>query len=284
MSDTLTPQTPVVESQVVTPAPVTPERPVSEREQIYNKFYEANPETAITPQVVAPVVETPQTPATPVVEVPVSNAPVVNSQDEINRVLLEEIKGLKAQLAPKPITPTAPGEEADWLQLMAEGKKAEGEKALAKKIEAEMSQRIQSQAVAQMQAERQMYEFNTEIRQKNPDLLSMEDYISYGAQNRINAAAQAGKIQTPADYVTVYKEAVNAEVEKARKLAQSLRGAGKNEAIVRQSEVVSAQTLQPNPVTNVRETSNQPAEQVDSVEDYFAKRNAQSAAGRGMGR
>lgn len=282
MSDTLTPQTPVVESQVVTPAPVTPaERPQSEREVIYNKFYEANPETAVTPQVAAPVVETPQAPVAPVVETP---APVVNTQDEINRVLLEEIKGLKAQLTPKPIAPAAPGEEADWLQLMAEGKKAEGEKALAKKIEAEMSQRIQSQAVAQMQAERQMYEFNTEIRQKNPDLLSMEDYISYGAQNRINAAAQAGKIQTPADYVTVYKEAVNAEVEKARKLAQSLRGAGKNEAIVRQSEVVSAQTLQPNPVTTVRETSNQPAEQVDSVEDYFAKRNAQSAAGRGMGR
>lgn len=274
---------PVVEA---TPAPVAvpaaPERPISEREVIYNKFYEANPETNVTPPaapVAAPVVETPA----PVAEV--VPATPVQAVDPAYAALLKEIQDLRAQVTPKPVAPPAPGVEADWLQLMAEGKKEEGERALAKKLEAEMSQRIQSQAVAQMQAERQMYEFNTEIRQKNADLLSMEDYIAYGAQSRINAAVQAGKIQTPADYVTVYKEAVNAEVEKARKLAQSLRGAGKNEAMVRQAEVVSAQTLQPNPITSNREAApSTPIEQVDSVENYFAERNARAAAGKGLGR
>lgn len=273
-----TPQTPVTPTAETVVAPVA-ERAPSEREQIYNKFYEANPETQVP--VVAPVVPVQVAP----VETPAPVIPAPNAQDQAIATLLQEVQSLKAQMAPKPPSiPAVTASDPDWLQLMAEGKKEEGERALAKKLEAEMSNRIQSQAVAQMQAERQMYEFNTEIRQKNADILNMEDYIAYGAQSRIQAAVQAGKVQTPADYVTVYKEAVNAEVEKARKLTQSIRGAGKNEAIVRQSEVVSAQTLQPNAVNSNRETTPQAAEQVDSVESYFAERAARTASGRGLGR
>lgn len=295
MPDPNTPVAPIaqpavaVESAPVLATPVveTPAAPLSEREKIYEKYYqtqEALPlQATSTPAPAATPAPQPTT-----LEQPVAT-PAPQATDPAIAALVAEVQALRAQVqaqAPPPVAAPAalsPAEQKDWLALMAEGKKEEGEKLFAQKIEREISERIQNQAMERMEANRTMYEFTTKIRNENPDLVQMEDYIAYAAKNKLDAAVQAGRIKTPADYATVYKESVTAEVEKARNLANALRGVGKNEALTRSREVVSTQTLQPNAINQNRETPVTPSEPAqETVEDYFTQRRQRSLAGRGL--
>jgi hypothetical protein len=137
-----------------------------------------------------------------------------------------------------------------------------------------------------MQAEREVNDFTSKIKAENPDLMAFESYITLGAQNRIAAAQAANAVKNPADYVTVYKAAVKAEIENARKLTQSLRGAGAQQAQTRQAEVLAAPVLQPNAVTQNREQAapREPAEKTPEqiTQDYFAERKQRQVRLAGM--
>jgi hypothetical protein len=272
MSDLNTPTVP--QEQVLPGQPAVIDKPLSQREQIYQNFYQSNPEAGV--QQADPVVE-PVAQVEPVV-------PQVQTPSELDN-LKAELAALKAQITPPPApAPVVQAkEQEDWLKLLSEGKKEEAEQALFQtKAGQELASRIQQEAVDRMVAERQMYEFNSQVRQANPEVLQFEEYITYGAQARIASALQAGKIRNPGDYVTVYKEAVNAEIEKARNITQSIRGAGKTEAQVRQQQVISSQTLQPNPVNQVREQQQQSQPPEPTLQDYFAERQKRSMAAHGL--
>jgi len=243
----------------------------------YEQMYAAPPAEA---EVVTPVEET-QAPVTPE---PVVTAPVVD-KDAMLLQMMEEIKALKqvAQTTPVAQPTVTPAEPEDWLKLLSEGKKSEGELALARVLGPQLKNEAVQEALALMQAERQVSDYTAEVRQKNTDVLSMEPYIAMAANARIEQARQQGLIKSPADYVTVYKQAVNAEIENARKLAQTLRGAGKVEATVRQAEVVAQRPIAPNPVNLQREQPNTTTEpEIETAQTYLAKRQAMQQAGRGL--
>jgi hypothetical protein len=131
--------------------------------------------------------------------------------------------------------------------------------------------------------ERELDSFANKVRAENADILPMEPYIAAAANNRIQAAQAAGTIKSPADYVTVYKQAITAEIENARKLAQTLRGAGKQEAVTRQQQVMSSPTIRPNAVNLEREAPKTDAEPaVETPQDYLAKRQAMHAKNSGL--
>jgi len=267
-------QTPVTTPEAVVPNPGDPSgQPVNNpnRDAIIQKYEQqyGTPEPATEP---APVAETVE---------PQIHEPAPDAMAQV----LAELSSLRAQLNPPKPEPAAQPELAqeDWLKLLAEGKKTEGEKALMELLAPQIQEQAVNRALALMQAERAVTEYNNEIRTKHADLQEMESYIGMGVNVRLQAAQESGKIKTPADYVTVYKEAVNAEIENARKITQKLQGAGAQRATVRNSEVVASQTLRPNPVNTQREQPSSPSEPpVESMNDYFAKRKAQHASFSGL--
>lgn len=224
------------------------------------------------------------TPVEPVAVEPVVVAEPATSVVDPLAALTAEIAALKAQLTPKPVEPVAtPVTEEDWLKLLADGKKSEGELALARVLGPQIQQQAVQQALQLMQAEREVTDFSTKVKAANPDILPMEAYVAQAAQARIEAAKASGLIKSPADYVTVYKQAVTAEIENARKLVQTLRGAGKQEAITRNAEVVSSQTVKPNAVNLERDAPAKPGEPpVEDAAAYLAKRNALHARNSGL--
>lgn len=271
-------QTPVTtpEAVVTTPDPNAPSgQPVNSagRDAIIQKYEQQyfTPE----PEAVAPA---------PTIETPTPEPTAATTPDPMAAVMAE-LAYLREQLAPKQPEPQvqAPVTQEDWLKLLSEGKKSEGERALAEVLGPQIQEQAVQKALALMQAERAVTEYNNEVRQKHADLLPMEEYIAMGANARIQEAQASGRIKSPADYVTVYKEAITAEIEKARKLTQSLQGAGAQRATTRVSEVVASQTLRPNPVNTQREQTQTPTEpQVESMSDYFAKRKQQHAVFSGL--
>lgn len=209
-------------------------------------------------------------------------APVGTPAIDTNAVLqavVAELAALKTQLTPKP-EPVAPVTQEDWLKLLADGKKSEGEKALAALLGPQIQQAAVAQALQQITVEREIDSFANKVRADNADIIQMEPYIAQAAHGRIQAALR----QDPtADYVTVYKQAVSAEIENARKLVQQFRGAGKQEAVTRTSQVVSSPTIKPNAVNLEREAPKANGEpQIETPQDYMAKRQAMHARNSGL--
>ena len=223
-------------------------------------------------------------PVTAAAEPVPADAPAVPDTNAVLQSLVAELSALKAQLAPKPepvAAATTPQE--DWLALLANGKKTEGEKALAAILGPQIQEAAVQQALQQIIMERELDSFANKVRAENADILPMEPYIAAAANNRIQAAQAAGTIKSPADYVTVYKQAITAEIENARKLAQTLRGAGKQEAVTRQQQVMSSPTIRPNAVNLEREAPKTDAEPaVETPQDYLAKRQAMHAKNSGL--
>lgn len=244
----------------------------------YEQTYFGDP--AATTETVAAdpvVVEPPAPTVTPVV-------PAGPDLAVAMQALLDKVTSLESKIA-QPQTPTVIAQaESDWLQLLSEGKKVDGEKALAKALGPGIQQQAVQQALAIMQSERAINEFVSEIRTKNPDLTPMEPYIALAADARIRAAQAAGKVNSPADYVNVYKEAVSAEIEAARNLTRTFQGVGKTQATTRIAEVAASPTLKPNAVNLQREAPAQAQpEAAETPESYLAKRQANHARLAGMG-
>lgn len=272
MSEVLDVHTPAAETAITPPAESTP---LSDRERIYQKFY-PQPASASVESVGAE----PAVAAEPVVAQP---APAQTQPSDL-QTLMEEVRSLREQVSSRLPAPVVAAEitPESWLKLLADGKVSEGEAALARRMEAELSAKIEQRTIERLNVERHITSINEAARSANPEIVPMENYISFGIQSRLNAAVNAGQIKTPADYVTVYQSALTAEIEKARQLIQTYRGAGKTEAAVRQREVVSAQPIQPNTVTQNRETQSGPPA-AESYDDYMSKRKSQSMSGRGLG-
>lgn len=274
MPEEVTPtSTPTVNGTDPSAAPVV----ATDRADIYKKYeqtYFDTPEAVVDPTIAV---------AEPVVD-PVVVTTASASQPDLSiaiQALMAEVTSLKAQMTPKPVEAVAT--EADWLQLLSEGKKSDGEKALAKALGPGIQQQAVQQALAIMQSERAINDFVSEIRTNNPDLNSMESYIALAADARIKAAQAAGKVNSPADYVNVYKEAVTAEITNARNITRTFQGIGKTQATTRIAELAASPTIKPNAVNLQRETP--VTAQVDTPEttsDYLARRQAQHAKLAGM--
>lgn len=281
MSDTLTDST-VVTPQVDSTVPDGAQpsaAPViaTDRDAVIKKYESMYGEpVAETPQAVEPVAE-------PAAVEPV--APVLDANTLALQAVVAELAALKAQMAPKP-EPVKPAEQiaqADWLALLAEGKKAEGEKALLQLLGPDIQRQAVQEALQQIDMQRDINDFVTKVRADNADILPMENYVAAAANARIQQAEAQGLIKTPADRVTVYKQAVTAEIENARKLVQTFRGAGKQEAAVRNQTIVASPTIKPNSVNAEREAPKGAGEpEVETAQSYLAKRQQQHARNSGL--
>lgn len=263
--------------------PSAPPLPDAARQAIidrYQNLYGAPPEPA------APPAAQPQAtpPAQPVQATPDLGG-IVNSLVSEVTALKEQLAAAKGQQAPAAPAPVAvsPAEEADWLRYLAEGKKEQGEALLAAKVKSIVGDGLEQAAVEKTLALIDAQSFANKVRTDNPDLLPMEQYITAAAQQRIMAAQAAGKIKTPGDYVTVYKDAVNTEIAAARQLILSFRGEGRQEGLTRQAQVLASPSLQPSQVDTQRQTAAVPTEEpVQTPSDYLAMRQANKARGQGL--
>lgn len=223
-----TPGTELTVQQVQTPS--GPPVDTSGRQAIidrYQSMYGAPPEA------------TPQPVAQPAAPQPVAQPDLT----AVVQSLVAELNDLKGRVnqpvaQPQPVA-VSPAEEQDWLKYLAEGKKDEGEKLLARKVESIMGDRVQQAAVEKTLALIEAQNFANQIRTQNQDLMPMESYITAAAAQRIDAAQRAGKIRTPADYVTVYKDAINTEIAAARGLVHTFRGEGRQEGQTRVTGVLA---------------------------------------------
>lgn len=265
----------------------TPTTPVTEgprdadRAALYEKHYgstaattEAQPVTESTAQV-----EHPQVPvAPPVAQLPPEVLQLLQSmRDE-----LAEVKSKIAQpVAPAVETPTP---ELAWITLMREGKVEEATNALAEFVAKKNSQQTIDQAVAQSReysrAESTVAAHVTAVRAANPDMLALEPMISYDVTQRIAKANNAGLVKTTDDAIRVYIQSVNEAVSEARKLYQSIRGDGKQEAMTRNREVLSSRPVTPLGVNSERpQVTGETAEPVAQTDADYIK-NRQTAAAR----
>lgn len=199
--------------------------------------------------------------------------------------LQAEIDALKAQLAAQPtaVSTASATTAEDWLDALAKGDKAKGEQALADKIDALVGGRRVNEALALFQMHQQVDAFTNTVRAQNPELTAMESFITASVQAKLNAAQAAGKVKTPADYVTVYKDILSKEVEDARKLILTFRGEGAQNATTRTQQVTAATPLRPNVISQQQSSQGQPqTEQVETASDYLAKRQESMLRQRNM--
>lgn len=205
----------------------------------------------------------------------------VPDTNSVLQAIVAELAALKGQLTPpKPTDPVAPVTQEDWLKLLADGKKSEGEKALAALLGPQIQAAAVQQALQQITIEREIDTFANKVRADNADIIQMEPYVAQAAHGRIQAILRANPT---ADYVTVYKQAVSAEIENARKLVQQFRGAGKQEAVTRNTQVLGSPTIKPNAVNMEREAPAPPAEPTgETPQEYMAKRAAMHAKNSGL--
>lgn len=203
----------------------------------------------------------------------------VPDTNQVLQSVVAELAALKAQLTPPPKV-EAPKTQEDWLKLLADGKKSEGEKALAALLGPEIEKAAVAKALQQITVEREIDTFASKVRSDNADIIQMEPYVAQAAFNRIQQVMQNNPT---ADYVTVYKQAVTAEIENARKLVQTFRGAGKQEAVTRQTQVLSTPTIKPNAVNLERDAPKADGEpEVETPQSYMAKRQAMHAKNSGL--
>jgi hypothetical protein len=270
-----------------TPAPASPAAPavpLSAREAIYAQYYN-NGEPA------PPAESTPTQPDGAALTAPAAPPPAPGPDADLANLvtsLKTELAQLREQMAKPPAQPEAPPapepELPSWLALLKEGKVDEAEAALAERVARTLVPQAIEQSVAQSRerarAEAEMESFVGTLRTENPDLIPMEKMIAYEAQEALTAAQAAGKIKSTGDLVAAYKTAVSESVDRARKLVQTIRGAGKQEALTTRKEVVAASTLPPQAVSNPQTPQAEPA--AETAEDYFARRRAAQAARQGL--
>lgn len=280
MPEEVTPaaQTPVA-TPVATPdgaAPSAQPQADPQRQAIQDK-YDALYQQAAPPE------PTPVVPVETPAPTPASFDP--NSfRAEILNAIKEMITPAAPQQAPQAAVPVA--QQADWLQLLAEGKKAEGEAALRATLGIADPAQVVEHAVERVRAEQEIQSFTSAIRQDpaNAEILRMEPYIASAVQSRLNAANAAGKINTPTEYVKIYKEALTAEMVSARNLILTIRGEGKQQAAVRQTEVLAAPMLAPSAINQNREPV-QPQAELSSEQvyiNYMQARQQNSQRARGL--
>lgn len=264
-----------------TPSPVAATPPLSEREQIYQKYY-GSPEPEVvtppTPEVVPPTPE-------PVVASDPPPAPALTGNEE----LFAAIAALKDQVAA--LTPKAPAptpevpvvNDTDWMAAMASGNKDLAEQILKSRMAPEIAQHTVTQVLETIRVQNEINTFITDLRGKNADIIDAEEWITYKAQQGLQKLRDAGSIQNNDDYIKHYKDEVNKAVASVRTTLQRSRAAGKEEGFTRTKEVLSSTPLSPSAIDPNRGNLAPPAQPAfETAEDYFAKRKARTAANLGL--
>jgi hypothetical protein len=218
---------------------------------------------------------------------------------EIPQELTQELRTLRAEIAALKATPKEPEVKEDpvsdiaWVEEIKKGNYAGAQKVIVSEtlkhikpqFDEELRQtrdRAYQQALEATQVQLEIDKHVREVRTANPDLAQFEKYLQGPVAQRVEIAKQAGKIQTPQDFVREYNQAIDAEVGEVRKLGLVLRGQAAQNATTRQMEVQQASVLSPNQVqlgTPQAATGEQNAE---STDDYFARRRAQEYRNRGL--
>jgi hypothetical protein len=186
---------------------------------------------------------------------------------------------------PEPVAaPGATEPPPSWVELVRQGKIEDAEKALFSKFESKLKTETTSEALEMFRVETEVNGFLSDLRAKNPDLVSFEDLIGVKAQAHLEAEFAGGKIHNTAAYLDAYKRAVNSAVADARNLVQQIRAAGKNEALTVKQEVLSSSPIAPNGVDQNRgalpNKGGQPPPQ--TAQDYIAQRQASAARRAGL--
>jgi hypothetical protein len=262
-----------------TPEPVAEpqDAAISARAELYKKYYEGMPQQQAEPVVETPVAAAPEPqPAAPVAQPPELVELITSLRSEVGELK----ERLNAPSQPPPVVehpaPTDPGDQSDWLTYLQQGKFDEGKRALQEEIERTVGARVRQQAVSEtletFRIQQDATAFINDLREKNPDVLPLEDLISVRVAQHLEKAKSEGKLSNGQDFLNVYKTAVKTEVEEARKLVHQLRADGKTEALVTKREVLSATPLTPQAVNSERMNPKPQTPTPETVDDYIAKR------------
>lgn len=220
---------------------------------------------------------------------------LTNASQELNNTvstLKQELDTLRAAqaAAQTPVTPTNPNGEPTWVGRIREGKYVDADEEIYKSVEKRLAQRfeqVRSQAyqdalsASQVNIEMDRHLNKVRSAPENADILEFEPYLEGPISRKVEAAKASGKIKTQADFLQVYKTAVDEEVSNLRNKVLQIRGQGKQEAQVRNQQVLSSVPLQPQQVQSAQGTPAQ--EQVDdSLDSYFQRRKMQEQRNHGM--
>lgn len=244
-------------------------------EQKYARLYSGpvdQPPQRVQPQ--APVPQTPQTYQIP--------AELTSTLEAMRNELAE----MRARTTPVPITPPVVSKSV-WVDKIREGDFEGAENSLRDSIKASLISSITEEAYQKASAattiQIEMDRHLNKVRTENPDIARFERYLQAPVNTRIEAARTAGKIRTSEDFVREYKLAVDTEVQELRNLGLQYRADGKNEALTRTTNVrVDAFTPPPQQVGDHASPQAPLSQQGESVDDYFARRNAQGQRGHGL--
>ncbi len=248
-----TPTEPVQQQQPVEPTPAEPTR--------YAEYYQPEPEPLITP-----------TPP--------------DLTDTI-RSLKEEITALRTQVAQPPTMSTQ--EKQNFLSLLKDGKVEEAEEYLTSRA-VERSNRAIEERVAKLQEEitqrtrfeTQINDFVSTVKSQNPDLLPFEELITTKASARLDLELKSGRIQNQSQLFKAYQKAVLDEVENTKRLIQTIRGDGKQDALTTRQQVLSSSPARPNPVTSNGDATPKDEKQPMTTADYLAARQKRMQATKGV--
>lgn len=266
MPDPVTTETPVATSTQAPPAP-EPTQQQASREQVYARLYGEQ--------------------ATPAAQPP---APQEPDYKAMFTQLSQQVNELTQRLAAPPATstsgavPTEPAKpEGDWWTLLQEGRRTEAEQALINRTAQgagdKIIQEVLQRAASINRIEREVENFNNQVKSSNPDLLDVEDLISLKAEKLFYA--EQPNIKSEKDYLDVYKRVVNSAVDDIRQRLQRTRAAAKNEAMTTRREILSSTTMNPNDITRREEsTGGQQPQQAEmpSTQDYLEMRKLNRAS------
>jgi hypothetical protein len=155
---------------------------------------------------------------------------------------------------------------------MAEGKYVEAQDFLVRVMTPAIQKQIQpsivQQSVEATNAEQEINKFIATFESENADLLPMREYVAMGAERLLKVAEGEGKIKSPADFTREYRKAVTDSANELRQKFQIARGAGKQEALTTQREVLSAATMEPSGIRPPQQQTQAPL----TASDYIAQR------------
>jgi hypothetical protein len=207
---------------------------------------------------------------------------------------LEQIVSVLSQLTqaprqpeinPTPVAPTV-AQPGAWLDLLREGKLAEADAEIVKMVAKQLAPQLKTEAsqesLESLRLENELTSFVENLRRENPDLLPLEELITAKAQVRLEEVQRTGKIKSSNEFIAAYKDAVNKAADDARKTIQTIRATGKEDATIRNREVLSSSVVPPNAVDQNRQVTPKPGPVQDTTEDYLARRRAQAAKGSGL--
>jgi len=246
---------------------LTPEVPVNETpEQRYQRLY------------------APPSPSTP--------APVTLPPEFLTTLtaLQQEVQALRQSAPQGSSTSTPAPSNIEWVEKIRSGDFEGAQRAITQSVQAAIQPELQrvkqeayNDATAANAVTTEINRYLQEVRQTNPDIVQFERYLNGPVTERIQLAQAARRINTPADFLREYKAAVADEVVNLRNLGLQFRAAGKDEALTRNSQVLSSTPMTPQQVSNTQvPQNNSQIPQGESNDDYFARRAADGMRRRGL--